>query len=386
MNGGKDSENEINVVETPIGVLGVTQDHAIIDKALYPRDPEKIAAALEKQAAGEVSKEMGELAEKLAQRGYGKFIVANDGLADALRSLGYAVEVSANSDVERRIRGGIEGLAVDLGFVESASEFYEVSREVSIAAARRAVRSAQSERSAVITQTVQLLNELDKTLNVLSSKLREWYSLHFPELSRLVDSHATYAEIVHRIGDRSGISSLSVEGIDLGPRAARIVRAAGDSMGAALLPEDSEKLQGLAERLLGLYGYRAGLEDHISSIAEAAAPNLSVVAGPVLAAKLIEKAGNLRRLAMMPSSTVQLLGAEKALFRSKMTRARPPKHGLTFQHPYVHSKPRKLRGRAARKLASKLSFAARADAFSGNPIGAELRRQLDEEQAEKPGE
>ena len=382
MDSSKSSESMIYVVETPIGVLGVTQDQVIIDKALYPRDPEKIAAALEKQASGEVSKEMGELAERLTQRGYEKFIVASDHLADALRNLGHEVDIAADPNIDRRIRSNIEGLAVDLGFVESAPEFYEVSREVSVAAARRAVRSAQSERSAAITQTVQLLNELDKTLNVLSSKLREWYGLHFPELSRLVDSHRTYAEIVHRIGDRSGITHSSVEGMDLGPRAARIVKTAGGSMGAALLPEDSEKLQGLAERLLGLYGYRAGLEDHISSIAEAAAPNLSVVAGPVLAAKLIEKAGSIRRLAMMPSGTVQLLGAEKALFRAKKTRARPPKHGLIFQHPYVHSKPRKLRGRAARKLASKLSFAARADAFSGNPIGAELRRQLDEEQGE----
>jgi nucleolar protein 56 len=150
-------------------------------------------------------------------------------------------------------------------------------------------------------------------------------------------------------------------------------------MGAPLLPGDADKLKRLAENLLSLYSYRVDLEAHISKVTEEVAPNLSEVGGSIVAAKLIEKAGSLRKLAMMPSSTVQVLGAEKALFRSKKTDAKPPKHGLIFQHPYIHTKPRKLRGRASRALASKLSIAARADAFSGNPIGAELRRQLEED-------
>ena len=142
--------------------------------------------------------------------------------------------------------------------------------------------------------------------------------------------------------------------------------------------EDLEQIQKLASHLLSLYGYRPELEAHVASTAQEVAPNLSEVAGPVLAAKLIEKAGSVTKLAMMPSSTIQLLGAEKALFRAKKYRSKPPKHGLIFQHPYVHSKPRKLRGRAARMLAAKLAIAARADAFSGNPIGAELVKELEE--------
>jgi len=112
------------------------------------------------------------------------------------------------------------------------------------------------------------------------------------------------------------------------------------------------------------------------------APNLSHLAGSVLAAKLIAKAGSLRKLAMFPASTIQLLGAEKALFRAKKTNAKPPKHGLIFQHPYVHSKPRRLRGRAARVLSAKLTLAARADAFTGNQIGEGLRKQLEEKDHE----
>ena len=106
------------------------------------------------------------------------------------------------------------------------------------------------------------------------------------------------------------------------------------------------------------------------------APNVSRLAGPILAAKLIDKAGGMKRLAMVPSSTIQVMGAEKALFRSKKTNARPPKHGLLYQHPYVHAVPREKRGRRARSLAAKIAIAARADQFSGNYIAEELVAQL----------
>ena len=175
------------------------------------------------------------------------------------------------------------------------------------------------------------------------------------------------------------ISKELLEGLGIKTRQTSIIlRRAKNSMGAPIDSEDMDVIKGLAENMLSLYAYRQKLEEHISQTTSEIAPNLAQVAGPVLAAKLIEKAGSLKKLAMLTSSTVQILGAEKALYRSKKTHARPPKHGLIFQHPYVHSKKRKERGKAARTLSAKLSIAARADVFSGNPIGAELRRQLDE--------
>jgi nucleolar protein 56 len=300
-------------------------------------------------------------------------------LADALRGAGVNVEIVEDSGPEDFVRENIESIAVDFRAVEDKTQYYALNREVSVLRTRKDIQKAQSERGATIIQTAQLLNELDKSLNVLSGKLREWYGLHFPELSRAVDDHKIYAMLVESLGDRSSFSPENLGELELGDRVKKILSAREDSMGAPLLSEDEEHLRSLAANLVSLYAYRESLEAFIMRIAEEAVPNLSVVAGPVLAAKLLEKAGGLKKLAMMPSSTVQILGAEKALFRSKMTGAKPPKHGLIFQHPYVHAKPRKLRGKAARTLAAKLSLAARADAFTGNPIGAELRRQLDEE-------
>jgi nucleolar protein 56 len=149
-------------------------------------------------------------------------------------------------------------------------------------------------------------------------------------------------------------------------------------MGAPFKGSDLVEVTRLAKQILSLYDYRDKLTEYISSLAADIAPNVSALAGPTLAAKLIEKAGGLRRMAMMPSSTLQILGAEKALYRALRTKAKPPKHGLIFQHPYVNAAPRGLRGLRARHLAAKLSIAARADAFSGNAIAEQLQKELDE--------
>lgn len=376
----KNPGSRIHVVETLIGVFGVTEDNEIVEAVLYPRNPDKISAALDRQSSGEVSREVADAMEKLIQRGFDTFVFINRVLAETVkRKYGVQVDAVGRSEADDFVRENLEALAVEHGLVEDASKVYALSQKVTTLTAKKAVQRAQSERSVIVTQAAQLLNELDKTLNVLSNKLREWYGVHFPELSRHVDNHRTYAQVVNTIGDRINIDAGQLKELGLGRQAKAIIASAQDSMGAPMAPDDIGEITRLASRLLSLYEYRPEVESYLASTAMEVAPNLSEVAGPVLAAKLIEKAGSLKKLAMMPSGTIQLLGAEKALFRSKKTGSKPPKHGLIFQHPYVHSKPRKLRGRSARTLASKLALAARADVFSGNPIGVELRRQLDEE-------
>ena len=368
------------IVETLIGVFGVTGGDEIVERALYPPDPKQIAAALDRQSTGDVTKEVGECVEKLRQRGFKRYLFSNQALAEAVGGrFGVETGIIIHNEAVERLRERLESLSVEYGLVDEASRFYALNHEVSMLRARKAVQRAQSERGAVVAQSVQLLNELDKTLNVLSSKLREWYGLHFPELSRHVESHETYARIVETLGDRARMDAETLG--DLGFKSRKIseiISSARESMGAPLMPEDLEQVQKLASHLLSLYGYRPELEAHVASTAREVAPNLSLLAGPVLAAKLMEKAGGVTKLAMKPSGAIQLLGAEKALFRAKKSGSRPPKHGLIFQHPYVHSRPRKLRGRAARMLAAKLAIAARADAFTGNPIGTDLKRELDE--------
>lgn len=378
MSKGDETNSRVFIEETLIGIFGVTESNEIIEKTLYPSDPKQIAAAIDRLSTGDVTREVVKTLEKLTQRGFDTFVFSNSDLAENVRErFGLQTEVETRTKAGDYLRGNLEKLAAEYGLVEDIPQFYALNREVSLLKAREAIRRAQTKREVVITQAVQLLNELDKTLNVLSSKLREWHGLHFPELSRHIENHKTYALIVDKFVDRANleVEILQEIGLDKG-RSKAIVSSAQNSMGAPLMPGDLEQIRQLASHLLSLYGYRQGLEVHIASTAREVAPNLSEVAGPVLASKLIEKAGGLRKLAMMPSSTIQLLGAEKAFFRAKKSGTRLPKHGLIFQHPYVHSKPRKLRGRAARALSGKLAIAARADAFSGNLLGVQLKREL----------
>jgi len=375
-----DIEPSIYVIETLIGIFGLTKEGVIVEKVLFPPDSKQIATAIDRLRRGEVIKEIAELAEKMKQRGYRKFVFSSKTLAESIGE-SYNVETILWDRLEptRKLRENLEELAIEYGLMNDVNEFNSVSHEVSLLMARKAIQRAQSDRGAAVNQSVQLLNEIDRTLNVLSNKLREWYGLHFPELDRQVDHHKTYANIVEKFGDRSNIN---IEGlVELGFRSSKssnLIKMAEKSMGAPMIPEDNEQLKGLALNILGLYEYRQKLELYISSLAVEVAPNLSEVAGTILAAKLMEKARGIKNLAMKPSSTIQVLGAEKALYRSKKSGSRPPKHGLIFQHPYIHSKPKKARGHLARVLAGKLAIAARADAFSGSSIGVQLRKELDE--------
>jgi len=121
---------------------------------------------------------------------------------------------------------------------------------------------------------------------------------------------------------------------------------------------------------------RRELTDYISTVMKEVAPNITALVGPLLGARLISLAGSLESLARLPASTIQVLGAEKALFRALRTGGKPPKHGVIFQYPDIHRSPRWQRGKIARALAAKLAIAAKVDAFTGRFIGDKLREEL----------
>jgi len=239
------------------------------------------------------------------------------------------------------------------------------------------VRKAAEKRDFLIVQAVQALDDLDKTLNLFAGRIREWYGLHFPELTRLINNHEVYVRLVHSLGKRENFSekNLGKHGLQAG-KINQVVRAAQTSMGADLYDADIEQIQTLCAQFLSLHGARKKIEKYLEDIMGEEAPNISTLTGPVLGARLIALAGGLENLAKMPSSTIQVLGAEKALFRSLTTGARPPKHGVLFQHALVHGSKRSLRGKISRALAGKIAIAARTDAFSGSYVADQLKKDL----------
>ncbi|MEM3352069.1 MAG: C/D box methylation guide ribonucleoprotein complex aNOP56 subunit, partial [Saccharolobus sp.] len=155
-----------------------------------------------------------------------------------------------------------------------------------------------------------------------------------------------------------------------------IIEAAKKSIGAEISEDDLSAMRSISNTILELYNIRRDLSNYLESVMKEVAPNITALVGPTLGARLLSLAGSLEELAKMPASTIQVLGAEKALFRALRSGGRPPKHGVIFQYPPIHTSPRWQRGKIARALAAKLAIAARVDAFSGRFIGDQLNDQL----------
>jgi nucleolar protein 56 len=244
--------------------------------------------------------------------------------------------------------------------------------------AKLKVKGAVEKRDLIIAQAIQTLDDLDRSVNLFMGRLREWYGVHFPELDRLIEKHETYARLVMNLGNRENftLKALEKEGVPK-DRAEVTAKAAETSMGADVADKDLDEIQALSRDVLSLYELRKDMESYVDKTMEEVAPNTRAIAGALLGARLIAIAGSLQNLAMRPASTIQVLGAEKALFRSLKTGARPPKHGLIFQHALLHDAKRWQRGKIARVIAGKLAIAARADAFGGKYIGDVLKAEVD---------
>jgi len=253
-----------------------------------------------------------------------------------------------------------------------------MQKEVSEALAKGKVRVASEKRDRLVAEAVAGLDEIDKNVNISVSRVREWYGLHFPELDSLAQDHKQYMAIVTKFGTRSNINKEDVNKIVQSENKAKaIFDTARSSMGAEIAGVDLKQIRELAEINLRIYDLRDELERYIDDTMKEVAPNMRELVGSSLGARLIALAGSLEGLAKKPASTMQVLGAEKALFRALKTGARPPKHGIIFQHQYIHTAPRWQRGKIARALAGKLSIAARVDAFGGEFIADSLKKTLD---------
>ena len=367
------------IVECVMGVFGFGQNNELIDKILFPKDPKEIAERLGKIETGKVIDEIATLVKKLQDKGYTLFTFENPETArNAREKLNIEVDVARPSEAGELLRRSLDEIAMEVGFVKQATELRAWTHKVSMELTKIRVRRAVEKRDLVVAQAIQTIDDLEKTQNLFMSRIREWYGLHFPELNRLIEKHETYARLVANLGGRSNFTAENLEKEGLPKvKAEQIAEAAQISMGAEFDEGDINHIQAMCKSTLGLYNARQTLEGYLDSVMEEVAPNIRTLAGSLLGARLIALAGGLNNLAKMPASTIQVLGAEKALFRALRTGTRPPKHGIVFQHTLLHEAKRWQRGKVARALAGKLAIAARTDAFSGKYIGDELKAGLE---------
>jgi len=380
------------IIESVMGVLAFGEKNELIDAVLFPKNPKEIAEKLEKIETGKVIEEIVNLTKKLQEKGYDTFIFERQEIArNAHEKLNINVDVAKPSEAGEILRGNLDKFATDIGFVKQAGEIREWIHKVSMELTKIRVRKAAEKRDLTVAQAIQTIDDLDKTLNLFIARIREWYGLHFPELDRLIEKHETYSRIVANLGRKENFTpeNLEKEGLPKA-KAEEIAKAAKTSMGAELEDEDLNQIRNMCKNTLELQDLRQSLENYVNSAMDEIAPNTSALAGPLLGARLIAIAGGLKNLAKMPASTIQVLGAERALFRALKSGARPPKHGIIFQHPFFHEAKRWQRGKIARALAGKLAIAARIDAFSGKYMGDELKGDVErrikeiQEKYEKP--
>ena len=366
------------IVECPFGLIAFDEENKLIEKVLFSKNPQNAAESLIKMGNGKITNELAELIGKL-KNNYDVFIFENANLANEVQErFNVEVEVSKPSKAGDILRSNIEHLAIETGFVRDAEEFAFWTRNLAMEIAKLRVKGAVEKRDLLIAQAILTLDDLDKALNLFMGRIREWYGIHFPELDRLVDKHETYARLVLNLGSRDNFIAENLLKDDIpNIKTEQIAKAAEVSMGADLAETDLMQIQALCKNVLDLYQLRQTLEVYLDKAMEEVAPNVNALTGALLGARLIAISGGLTNLARRPASTIQVLGAEKALFRSLKTGARPPKHGIIFQHIYLHDAKKWHRGKIARALAGKLAIAARMDAFGGRYMGEQLKDDLE---------
>jgi nucleolar protein 58 len=221
----------------------------------------------------------------------------------------------------------------------------------------------------MIIQAVGLLDDLDKDLNNYAMRLREWYGWHFPEVGKIITDNLTYAKVVEKIGIRTNTKKTDLSSILTKEDEISIKESAEISMGSEISKEDELNIKELCSQIIFLTEYRQSLTEYLRNRMMTIAPNLTIMVGELVAARLISHAGSLISLAKMPASTIQIFGAEKALFRALRTKHETPKYGLIYHASLVGSANPKLKGKISRSLASKCAICVRVDALGENING-----------------
>ncbi|KAJ1793679.1 Nucleolar protein 58 [Coemansia sp. RSA 2399] len=304
--------------------------------------------------------------------------VADSKLASAIsKKLG--INVVADSSVNelyRGIRNQIETLLTGV----SASDMAAMELGLSHSLSRYKLKFSPDKVDTMIVQAISLLDDLDKELNTYAMRVKEWYGWHFPEMAKIINDNLAYAKIIKKAGFRSNISSTDLADILPEELEAEIKEAAEISMGTEISDEDLLNITALCDQVISITEYRAQLYEYLKNRMFAIAPNLTALVGELVGARLISHAGSLMTLAKYPASTIQILGAEKALFRALKTKHDTPKYGLIYHASLVGQAGPKAKGKIARLTATKSSIAVRVDALGESDsaeVGIESRVKIE---------
>ena len=324
------------------------------------------AAALEEAAAvveGKVTPQLSSLLDGIKDEKKVSLAVADPKLANAIGKIPglqiKAVADSSTSDLYRAIRQHLPSLIPGL----LPDDVNTMSLGLSHSLARHKLKFSPDKIDVMIVQAIALLDDLDKELNTYAMRVKEWYGWHFPEMAKILNDNLAYSKVILKMGMRTSWEKSDLAEI-LPKEIEDAVKSAADrSMGTEITEEDLENIQNLAEQVVMFTEYRQQLAQYLSARMTAIAPNLTALVGELVGARLIAHAGSLMNLSKSPASTIQILGAEKALFRALKTKHDTPKYGLIYHASLIGQASGKNKGKMARVLAAKAALGIRVDAL-----------------------
>lgn len=307
-----------------------------------------------------------------------KLLVADAKLGSAIKDK-FNLQCVSNSAVQelmRCIRSQLDSLITGLPKKEMTAMALGLAHSLS----RYKLKFSPDKIDTMIVQAVSLLDDLDKELNNYVMRCREWYGWHFPELGKIITDNIAFVKTIKIVGTRENTANSDLSDILPEEVEERVKEAAEISMGTEISDDDILNIQNLCDQVIEISSYRGQLYEYLKSRMLAMAPNLTTLVGDLVGARLISHAGSLINLAKHPASTVQILGAEKALFRALKTKKDTPKYGLIYHAQLVGQTSTKNKGKMSRMLAAKASLAIRVDALGedGNyTLGAEHKAKLE---------
>ena len=285
---------------------------------------------------------------------------------------------SGVSELTRGVRNQLAGLLAGLG---GEAELRPMALGLAHSLSRYKLKFSPDKVDTMIVQAIGLLDDLDKELNTYAMRVREWYGWHFPEMTKVVADNVAYARVVKLMATRERAAGLDFSDVLDEEVEAALKDAAVVSMGTEISEEDVLNIQALADQVITLSDYRAQLYDYLKARMLAIAPNLTVLVGELVGARLIAHVGSLVNLAKAPASTIQILGAEKALFRALKTKHETPKYGLIYHASLVGQAGPKNKGKISRVLAAKCALGVRVDALGDDnddgAVGLEARTRVE---------
>jgi len=367
----------VYLVSTVLGAFLHDESCRVLHEVIVYPDENAARQMLTGLRRGRAPKEVEHLVRIASDEGMEQLVVDDPLLAGALQHQAVKVSLDARSSAIKMFRSRLDEILRERGIIASLSEAVDFRRRVSLAIAKQIITEEARRPDVLIKHAIETIDSIDKTVNILSMRLREWYACNFPVLDGLVEDPALFVDTVLAIGESMPtLSTLSQAGLPES-LAQKIVSETESDVESPLSAQNLAPILRTARSVKEMLQTRQELEEYVETAMRSVAPNITALVGPMVGARLISAAGSLGELAQKPSSTIQVLGAERALFRSLRTGASPPKHGIIFQVPLIYSAPYWQRGKIARALAGKLAIAARLDAFDGPDMSATLTQRLE---------